>query len=695
MLSISPYGHDGPYRDYVGSDLTLIHGGGLAWICPDIPPPPERPPLRPFGRHALVQAGLHGAVAAMAACYGAAHSGVGEHIDLSVWEVVCTLLGRHFISYTYPGEEESRFSTYLTAPATFFPCRDGTIYLLAVEQDQWERLVALMGHPAWADDPAFGSTTLRGVPDTLALINRRVAEWSASWSVDGLFHACQARRIGAAPVFTPAGLEGEAHLQARGFFQPCAHPVAGRLLYPGAPYKLERPWWALRAPAPLLGEAGRQDGGADAAPAALFPADRPPVETTVSAPPEGNGAPAPPLAGVRVLDLSWVWAGPHASQLLAFLGAEVIKVESSRRPDLARRLNLFAPGMEPGPDRNGYFNQVGQGKRSVAIDLSHPEGLELIKGLAAASDVVLSNFATGVMERLRLGTEVLQAIRPDLIIATISAFGQTGPYRNYTGYGPAITPLSGLARSTGYEEDGLPQNVRSAYADPNAGAYLAFAILAALEARRRRGGGQVIDVSLWEALICTGFEGWMGHVLGHPAPAPMGNRDPVYAPHNLYRCMGADAWVAVAVTDDRQWPALCAVLERPDLRDDPRFRTAAGRKERETLMDEILQDWCAVRDKWTVTAALQAAGVPAFPSLSNRELSENAHLSGRGFLVRQSHPQVGVRTHIGIPWRTSLRPNRPPQRAPLLGEHTDAVLHGLLHLSAGEIRRLRAAGAIE
>lgn len=690
MVSITPFGLRGPYADYAGADLPLVHGGGLAWLAPDKSPPPERPPIRPFGQHALVQAGLHGAVAGLAACYDAARGGIGEHVEVSTFEVVAGLLCRHFAAYTYPGVVETRLGRNLTAPAAFFPCKDGSIYLIVVEQDQWERLVELMGNPAWALRPEFGSTDLRGVPATMEIIERRLAEWTIGWNVDTLFHACQVRRIGCGRVDTPARLMREPHLQARGFFRQQRHPAAGALAMPGPPYRLEAPWWALRTPAPELGEANR-DAGEE--PWRLFGGDR--RRTPVSKALHGNGSAGRPLEGVRVLDLTWVWAGPYATQMLAFLGAEVIKVESARRPDLARRLNLFPEGLEPGLNRNGYFNQVGQDKRSVAINLSDPEGLALVKRLAGISDVVVSNFAIGVMERLGLGKEVLQAIKEDLIIATVSGYGEAGPYRHYLGYGPAMFPLAGLAAATGYEDDGEPQNLRIAYADPNAGIYLAFAVLAALEAKRRRGGGQVIDVSLWEAMICTGFEGWMGHALGHPPTRPMGNHDTRYAPHNLYRCRGEDAWVAVAVTDDAQWTALCTVLERPDLAADPNLRTAAGRKAQERMLDEILADWCSSQDKWAVTTGLQAVGVPAFPSLSNRELAENEHLAVSGFLVRKRHPEVGVRTHTGVPWRMARRPDGVRNRAPLLGEHTDAVLSGLLGLAAREIARLRATGAIE
>ncbi|MDH4247418.1 MAG: CoA transferase, partial [Deltaproteobacteria bacterium] len=578
-------------------------------------------------------------------------------------------------------------------------CKDGVLYLIAVEQDQWNRLMEFMGSPEWSHSERFGSTLLRGEPETMAFINARVSEWTAEWEVLPLFHACQERRLGAAPLYTAAGLAQDPHLVARNFFQPHSHPRLGTVRLPGAPYRLERPWWRPGAPAPRLGDANTTPG---AVPGDLFPVRRPSLPSTgpVTGAPVTPSEKAPdhslprPLEGVRVLDLTWVWAGPYTSQLLAFLGAQVIKVEHPRRLDLARRLNLFAQGMEPGPNRNGYFNQLGQDKLSLHLDLAHPEGLELGLRLVERCDVVLSNFGTGVMERLGLGRDVLRKRNPVLIQGLISAFGQDGPYRNYTGYGPGMIPMSGIGALTGYEIDGAPQNLRAAYADPNAGMYLALAVVASLADRDRTGQGQVIDVALWEAMLHTGFEVWLPFALGSPLPKPQENHHPLHAPHNLYRCLGADPWLAVSVMEFSQWAGLCAALKRPDLASDATLATPAGRKAREQELDALLRDWCAGQEKWVATAILQRHGVPALPSLSNRELSENPHLEAWGFLEHREHPESGRRTHTGVPWRMARRPNGVRRRAPLLGEHTSEVLRTLLEMEEGELERLRGLGVI-
>jgi benzylsuccinate CoA-transferase BbsF subunit len=399
-----------------------------------------------------------------------------------------------------------------------------------------------------------------------------------------------------------------------------------------------------------------------------------------------------PLAGVRVADFTWVWAGPHCTLQLAHLGAEVIRVETATRPCVTRMLPPFAD-FQMGPNRSGYFNQYNQGKKSVALDLKRPEAKEVARRLCAASDVVVENFAAGVMDRMGLGYEVLRGLRPDVIMIALSGYGATGPDSGKVSYGPAQVPLSGMSSLTGYR--GFPpMHVGISYGDPTGGLHGAFAVLAALMHRARTGEGQYVDLSQWETSIAVLAEGVLALTLAGATPARDGNRDPRMAPHGLFRVEGEDRWFAIAVEDDAGFARLAAAIGRPELATDPRFATLAARKRHEDELDAIVGDWTATRTPEDATAVLQAAAIPAFPSARNSDLAEDPHLRQRGYFVEHDHPEVGRRVHAGIPWRMAETESRVRAAAPCLGADTDQVLRDVCGYDDGRIAALRSAGVL-
>jgi benzylsuccinate CoA-transferase BbsF subunit len=416
-----------------------------------------------------------------------------------------------------------------------------------------------------------------------------------------------------------------------------------------------------------------------------------------------------PLSGIRVCDFTWVWAGPFCTLQLAHLGADVIKIESSKRVDTVRS---FVPADDvPGVNRAGYFNQYNQGKRSVQLDLTTEEGRAVARRLAAESDIVTENFSAGVMARMGLDYESLRQVRPDIIMISLSGYGATGPLSPYISYGPAQVPMSGLASLTGYL-GGPPNEVGVSYGDPNGGIHGTVAILAALWHRQRTGEGQYIDQSQWESAIAVLPEGIMAQVMNGRQPERMGNRSFTMAPHGVFRCgttngesdedsssfvvrrSSLDDWVSIACATDDEWTALCRVMERPELATDDRFATFASRKQNEDALEAEVAGWTSGRDRWEITRALQAAGVAAFPAMTSKDLLEDAHLRERGVFVELEHPEVGVRTHVGMPWQMSGTPCAVEQPAPLLGQHTDEVLRDVLQMSDAEIAGLRERGAL-
>ncbi len=399
-----------------------------------------------------------------------------------------------------------------------------------------------------------------------------------------------------------------------------------------------------------------------------------------------------PLSGIRVADFTWVWAGPFCTLQLAHLGAEVIRVESAARPCVTRLLPPWAEG-QPGLNRSGYFNQYNQGKYSIALDLKHPDALMVAKDLVRHCDIVCENFAAGVMERLGLGYEALRAIRPDIIMISMSGYGATGPEREYVSYGPAQVPLSGLSSLTGYRGY-PPMHVGISYGDPTAGLHAAFAVLAALWHRQQTGEGQFIDLSQWETTIAVIPEAIIEYAWHGTQPERNGNRDPMMVPHGVFRCAGEQRWVAIAARDDVEWQRLAVTIGRPDLAEDPALATLAGRLSAVELIERAVEQWTSQRSPLEVTQALQAAGVAAFPCYDSRDLAEDEHLRAEGFFVELEHPEVGKKLHLGIPWKLCGSPCFVKRPAPLLGEHTDYVLREILNYDDRRIEGLRASGVL-
>lgn len=413
---------------------------------------------------------------------------------------------------------------------------------------------------------------------------------------------------------------------------------------------------------------------------------------------------AGPLSGIRIADFTWVWAGPYCTLQLAHMGADVIRIETATRPCVTRQLPPWPGGKPAGLDSSGYYNQYNQGKRSLSLNFTRPGALDVARRLVAASDVVANNFAHGVMDRLGLGYDELKKIKPDIIMISLSGYGDTGPYSDYVAYGPAQVPLCGLSALTGYI-GGPPMHAGYSYADPNAGVHGAFAILTALYHREMTGEGQYMDMSQWECAMGVLPEGIMDYTMNGREPERIGNRDPMMAPHGIFRCrdrtekvlgVTVDQFVAIAAADDAAWKRLAAAIGRPELADDPKFATLTARKANEDQLESIIEAWSVGQTAPHVAQTLQDAGVAAFVVADNKYLSEeDEHLKARDYFVNLPHPVVGVKQHCGIPWKMSETPGAVRAAAPMLGQHNDQVLSQVLGLSEAEIASLRASGALE
>ena len=385
-----------------------------------------------------------------------------------------------------------------------------------------------------------------------------------------------------------------------------------------------------------------------------------------------------PLKGVRVLDLSWIIAGPTATRFLAMMGAEVIKVGSARRPDPSTR---GAP-----------FQAYNQSKLYAALNISRPEGLELAMRLVSVSDVVIENFAAGVIERLGLGYDALRQAKPDIIMLSSSGTGHSGPDKDYVAYGSLLQYYTGWNAISGYPNS---EPIKGGlWADPWVGMELAMVAAAALNHRAVTGEGNYVDFSMAEALTASIPEALLDYQMNDRVPELMGNADSQHCPHNVYRCKGSDRWLAIAVTSDEEWRALCGVIGWHDLYDDPSLADAKGRREQQHKIDAAITEWTQHHEDYEAMGVLQDADIPAVPYLSPQRVFTDPQLREGGFFTTLTASDGKQRDLPALGWRFEGGPEPRITAAPVLGQHNDHVYGELLGLSEEEVAQLVEAQII-
>jgi crotonobetainyl-CoA:carnitine CoA-transferase CaiB-like acyl-CoA transferase len=402
------------------------------------------------------------------------------------------------------------------------------------------------------------------------------------------------------------------------------------------------------------------------------------------------------LSHLRVLDLSRVFAGPWAGQMLADLGAEVIKVERPGEGDDSRRLGPpFLRGDDGQPTReSGFYLSANRNKRSITVDIAKPEGQQIVRDLAACSDVLIENYKVGDLARYGLDAPTLRALHPRLVYCSITGFGQTGPYASRAGYDSIFQGMGGLMAITGHadgEPGGGPQKVGLIVSDLMAGMYASVAILAALAHRDAVSGqGQHIDLALLDAQVAALSHAAMGYLVsGDPVPR-CGTQSPTAAPSQMYRC--ADGAVMLVVGNKAQWQKFCGVMGRPDLPADPRFASNPDRVSHRAELNAILAPVFAAQPRAHWIAALAAVGVPCGPVNELHEVFADPQVCAREMLVRLPHPQRAAMPMLANPIRLSETPVQYRHRPPALGEHTDEVLAELPGYDAARRQALRERG---
>lgn len=399
------------------------------------------------------------------------------------------------------------------------------------------------------------------------------------------------------------------------------------------------------------------------------------------------GGKALPLKGIRVVNFGWVWAGPLVGQILGFLGADVLKIESNTRIDLLRTLPPYAGGIrDPNRCLSNHASWAGNG--SVSLNLKEPEAIELALQLVATADVVVENFGPGVMEKMGFGYDQLSSLKPDLVMLSMPATGLTGPAKNVRTYGLSLSSLTGLDSLVGYK-GGDPLPVEGPFCDPYSGILSVFALLTALNHRRNTGFGQHVDFSQQEAAMHLVGPAYMDYVLNGRSGAPKGNQHPlgIAAPHGVFRCAGDDRWISIAILTEAEWHGLLVAMGDPAWAHEPAFAGMSGRLANIDALHAQLAEWTAACDDHELAARLQARGVAAAPAMNVADLLNDPHYRARGTFIEVAHPLGFQETIYGAYVKTSktvadVRPG------PVIGQDNERAFKQILGMSEERYRDL-------
>lgn len=682
-LSVTPHGLDDPLSGVPGNNLTMSARVGWSSVNGYADEAPLRMPRDMAG----VVGGVTGFITAAAALRRRHATGQAERVDVSELEAFALTVHPWGVASVYhgrasrgPGGGRPRGT-----PGPLWDLADGQMNFGLADFHNWEaamnvcNLPEIGARPELIPDIGRHSQDLRevvhGLAETLPKLNR--------WDV---FHALAKLRCVIGVVQDVEDLTRNEQFVARGFFVDTT--IEGRKVRAGgAPARLKPSPWQLRKPAPKLA-----DGAARSANWAARP------EQARPSPAAGTNLAAGPLAGVRCLSFGQAWSGTFGTELLALLGADVVQIASTKHPDAFRRISNRVPAAVLDESRRqhpantqGHYNAVNLHKREVNLDLTSAAGQDILWRLLPKFDVVVDNFRPTVLPKWGITLEKLHEIKPGMVWASISGYGEDGPYRDYPANGATTEPMAGLSSLHGYAGD-RGMNTGGLFPDPIGGYFLVATILAALEHRDRTGEAQRVDLSMMESVAAVVGDALVEYDATGRKPRPLGNHHPRIAPHNVYRAKGDD-WLTLAAETESAWEALKAVIGDPRL-DGPDFTDAAQRKENEEELDSILGAWCVDQDATEAEAVLNNAGVSAARVVPLAEIYSrpDPHFAAAGFVTKIDHPEAGPTWLPGRPWRYSAAPSEPIRPAPCVGEHSREVFAQELGMTDAEYEALVADG---
>jgi crotonobetainyl-CoA:carnitine CoA-transferase CaiB-like acyl-CoA transferase len=679
VTSITDFGQDGPYRDYQGTNLVHMALTGVLARSGNA----GHEPLRPPGELAYETSAIQGAWATMLAYANACASGVGDHVDVSVFETTAQTidpgLGMGGTARAAATEQELAQRDRPDG-AHIFPimrCADGYVRFALLAPKQWRAMRSMIGEPAAYQGDEFDEIPPRWAAwaDLGALIE---ASFRTRTRADIAEDAAR-RGIPLVEMVSPQEVLGAPHFAAREAFADL--PIDGRTgRIANGFLSVDGARAGIRFPAPSLGQ--HND--------VISPRPRRSAVPAHPLPDRAAPEPARPLRGVRVLDLGVIVMGAELSRLYADMGADVAKVENRAFPDGMRHLT-------PGGVLTPALAWGLRNKRSLGLNLRRPDGIALFLQLVGHADIVLSNFKPGTMEQLGLGFAVLRAANPAIVVAESSALGSTGPWSTRMGYGPLVrasTALTGLWRYPDLE-DGFCDS-GTIYPDHAAARVEAVAVLSALLRARESGVGARISAAQSETILSQLSTVFLRESLLPGSVVALGNVGEFDAPQGVYPAAGQDEWCVVEVQDDAQWRALAAAIGRAELIDDARYRTAADRLAHREDLDSLLSRWTHELTPTEVMEVLQAVGVPAAGMRRILDLLDDPHLRARGHYGELHQPQIAETlptekgpAHFEIIAEPVIRP------APIEGQHTREIVREWLGLNDQQIERAVAEGSLE
>ena len=665
VTSITGFGSTGPYRDFKAPNIVAFAMGGLMNLCGH----PERAPLVGPCDVAYRLSSVHAAFGTLVALFKRLASGRGDYIDISMQDVlVADPFLRVITRYSVTGEVPQRTGhSQTTTVAETYGCRDGFARIFCNQPDHWRRLVQWLGNPPELMDPKLENVQNRF--PLRPLLDRFIEARTLNYEAKQFFDEFQRHRLAAAPINSPSAFLQDEQTRHRDYVVEVDHAYLGRHRFPGDPYKLSESPWRIRRGAPMLGEHQSLIGSEWSLPS--------PALASLN----GSATDKRAFSGIRVISFPTGIVGPALGSLLAEHGAEVISIEAGgaiRSPERGQRFAV-ASDLESNRER-----------KRVAINMKHPDGLELAKRLIAESDIVVENFSARVMASWSLDYPHMRAVRQDIIMASLGSFGHTGPRRDYVSFGPILMAYSGMTylwRDPEIERPGAAS--QTAFPDYIAPSYGALAILAALHYRARTGKGQYIDLSQAETAASMIAPAHLEWLINRREPEPRGNLSADAAPHGCYQCKGEDRWCVISVETDEEWAIFCGVIGHRELMADPRFANLSVRITNRSELDRLVESWTARHTAHQAMMILQRNGIAAGVVQTAEDLYRDPHLRERGTAREVFHRQVGWVTRAGPSVRLLESKFKPRNEAHFAGEDNEAVLGQLLGMSSQQIADLR------